>query len=571
MFVLQIFVMRNGALESVEMACGDRIVVGQGHADVPLPGASAAVALTLDGENIVATPLSASVRVDGDLIVGAVTVSAASELCLGEVAVKVRRPVVARAVPHAVELSAGADGALAVTVADAATPMPIPVLDEPAAATLPFAALLDEDDEDDEAREDEAPDWSLVAALARTAEGSKGPLVEVLQSVGDRVLEHVLLDGDDTFTVDRRALVRRRARGGCELLLPPGAAARCRRGGDLTDVLAGPTALTLALEPGDAATVRAGDSVLLVRFANRPRAVWSAAERAAARAEQRVQAWCASAGLALSSALAGTLWLLEFRDRELSVPLDDDEVTQWPDVVLEMREPVRPPERHDEPTAVPDLPPSRPAPQASQKTAGRPSTTKAQSVLDVAAGLPTLRSNRAVDAALANMRAPLPGRPGGLILAAQIARGPGAGSTIGGSGLSTVAGTQGLAAGAGGMSQGEARAIGGTVRRGQLRDLKLQEEQGLSREQILKVINSNVGKIQACYERGLRDDPSIAGRVQVAWTIAPSGEVTGTRVQTSTLGAPAVERCILEKIELWHFPASKGRSQVVFPFSFAAL
>jgi hypothetical protein len=104
-----------------------------------------------------------------------------------------------------------------------------------------------------------------------------------------------------------------------------------------------------------------------------------------------------------------------------------------------------------------------------------------------------------------------------------------------------------------------------------LRDLKLQEEQGLSREQILKVINNNVGKIQACYERGLRDDPSIAGRVQVAWTIAPSGEVVGTRVQTSTLGAPAVERCILEKIELWHFPASKGRSQVVFPFSFAAL
>ena len=568
MFVLQIFVMRNGALESVEMACGDRIVVGQGQADVPLPGASAAVALSLDGERIVATPLSASVRVDGDLIVGAVTVSAASELCLGEVAVKVRRPVVARAVPHAVELSAAADGALAVTVADAATPMPIPVLDEPGAATLPFAALLDEDDE---AREDDAPDWSLVAALARPAEGSKGPLVEVLQSVGERVLEHVLLDGDGTFSLDRRALVRRRARGGCELLLPPGAAARCRRGGDLTDVLAGPTALTLALEPGDAATVRAGDSVLLVRFADRPRAVWSAAERAAARAEQRVQAWCASAGLALSSALAGTLWLLEFRDRELSVPLDDDEGTQWPDVVLEMRDPLRPPERHDEPTAVADMPPSRPAPQVSPKTAGRPSTTKAQSVLDVAAGLPTLRSNRAVDAALANMRAPLPGRPGGLILAAQIARGPGAGSAIGGSGLSTVAGTKGLAAGAGGMTQGEARVIGGTVRRGQLRDLKLQEDQGLSREQILKVINSNVGKIQACYERGLRDDPSIAGRVQVAWTIAPSGEVAGTRVQTSTLGAPAVERCILETIELWHFPASKGRSQVVFPFSFAAL
>ncbi|MCC7070448.1 MAG: AgmX/PglI C-terminal domain-containing protein [Deltaproteobacteria bacterium] len=570
MFVLQIFVMRNGALESVEMACGDRIVVGQGHADVPIAGAGASVALTLDGERIIATPMAAAVRVDGEVATGPVTVSAASELWLGDVSVKVRRPVVARATPPAVELGGGADGALAVTVAEATAPLPITVPEEhvAAAATLPFAAFVDDDEVADD---DDEPDWSLVEALARPAEGTKGPLVEVLQSAGERVLEHTLLDGDAAFLLDGRALVRRRARGGCELLLPPGAAARCRRGGELTDVLAGPTPLTMTLEPGDAATVRAGDAVLLVRFAARPRTVASAAERLAARAEQRVQAWCASAGLALSGAFATTLWLLEYRDRELAVPLDNDDITQWPDVILEMKEPLRPVERHDEPMPTEEPAPTKAPRAASPKRPAQAAAAKPTTVLDIAATLPVIKTNRAVDAARENMRAPLPGRPGGLIIGAQIARGPGAGSTIGGSGLSTMAGTKGLAAGAGSMTQGEARAIGGTVKRGQLKDLKLPEEQGLSREQILKVINANVGQIQGCYERGLRDDPSIAGRVQVAWTIAPTGEVTGTRVQTSTLGAPTVERCILDKIELWRFPASKGRSQVVFPFSFAAL
>ncbi len=571
MFVLQIFVMRNGALESVEMACGERIVVGPAAADVPIRGASATVALALDGERIVATPLSSSVRVDGEVVHGPVTVSAASELCLGDVAVKVRRAAVARAAPPPVVLGGGglADGALAGTVADEPVAlMPTTVPDEPAIAVAPFTALVDDDEV---AEDDDEPDWSLVEALARPTDGTSGPLIEVLRSAGERVLEHALLDGDDGYAFGGRGRVRRRARGGCELVLPPGAAARCRRKGELTDVLAGDAPLTLALDPGDAATVSAGGAVLLVRFADRPRALWGAAERLAARAEQRVQAWCASAGLALSGAFAGTLWLLEYRDRELTIPLDDDDITQWPDVIIDMADPPPPPE--PQPVAEPT-----PAPPTGPAAAPRPRTTTAKQpaeqgkrVIDVVGKLPVLKTNRAVDAALANMRAPLPARPGGLIIAGQIARGPSGGSSIGGSGLATGAGVQGLAAGAGTLGQGEARAIGGTVKRGQLRDLKITDEQGLSREQILKVINANVGKIQACYERGLRDDPSIAGRVQVAWTIASSGDVTGTRVQTSTLGAPSVERCILEKIEQWRFPAAKGRSQVVFPFSFAAL
>lgn len=581
MFVLQIFVMRNGALESVEMACGDRIVIGPGQADVPIVGAGATVVLTLEGERIVATPLSPAVRVDGEVAVGPVTVNAASELCLGDVAVKVRRPVQVRATPPAVELgTAGGDAALAVTVADAlviapaaeavtvAVTVPVTVPEAASAAPLPFTDLLDAYADDDE--DDDEPDWSLVETLARPSDGAKGPLVEVLHSAGERVIEHALLDDERAFAFGGRALVRRRARGGCDLVLPPGAAARCRRGGELTDVLAGPTPLSMALEPGDAATVKVGDAVLLVRFAERPRTVWSAVDRLALRAEQRVQAWCASTGLALSGAFAGTLWLLEYRDRDLAIPLDDD-IECWTEVVVEMKEPPAPPERQPGPTPLADAAPTRAATPASPTSPARPSPSKAPSVLDVAAGLPAIKSNRAVDAALANMRAPLPGRPGGLIIAAQIARGPGTGSTIGGSGLPTGAGTKALAAGAGDMTRGDARAIGGTVKRGQLRDLKLQEEQGLSREQILKVINANVGKIQGCYERGLRDDPSIAGRVQVAWTIAAGGDVTGTRIQTSTLGAPSVERCILDKIEQWQFPASKGRSQVVFPFSFSAL
>lgn len=569
MFVLQIFVMRNGALESVEMAAGDRIVVGPHDADVPLAGTGgAAVALALDGERLVATPLSRDVRIDGEVAAVATAITSASELCLGAVAVKVRRPAAVRAAPATVEL--GEVAALPATVPDAPLlVLATTVVEEPEPAPTPFACLVD----DDEQVEDDEPDWSLVEALARPTDAAKGGLVEVIRSVGERVLEHVLLDVGEEFALGGRPLVRRGNHGGCDITLPPGAAARARRGAELTDALAGPTPLSLALASGDAATVRVGPSILLVRFAERPRIAWSAAERLARRAEQRAQAWCASAGLALTSAWAGTMWLLEFRDRELAMPIDDDDVTQWPDFEMEMKRP--PPKQEPVVEPTPEVSPgAAPAPAR----AARPKSPKAlgpdrpRSVLDVAAGLPAVMTNRAVDAALANMRAPLPGRPGGLIIAAQIQRGPGSsGSTIGGSGLSTMAASQALAHGAGALAPTEARAIGGTVGRGKLRDLHLADEQGLTREQILKVINGHVGKIQSCYERGLRDDSAIAGRVQVAWTITPAGEVAVTRIQTSTLGSASVEQCILDSIDSWRFPAARMRSQVVFPFSFSAL
>ncbi|MBI1949130.1 MAG: AgmX/PglI C-terminal domain-containing protein [Deltaproteobacteria bacterium] len=570
MFVLQIFVMRNGALESVEMACGDRIVIGPEGAEVPLAGAGgAAVALTLHGERIVATPLSGAVRIDGEVAEQVTAISASSELCLGAVAVKVRRPSVARAAPATVEL--GEATARAATVPDAPVlVLATTVVEEPEAALAPFACLVDDGEAEEE---EEEPDWSLVDALARPLGAARGGLVEVIRSEGERVLEHALLDGGEVFALGGRALVRRLDKGGCEITLPPGAAARARRGGELTDVLAGPTPVSLVLATGDAATVRVGAAVLLVRFAERPRVFWSAAERLARRAEQRAQAWCASAGLALTSAWAGTMWLLEYRDRELAMPLDDDDITQWPDFEMEMKRP--PPEVEPVPEPMPEpTPGAEPAParELRPKSPKAPAADRPKSVLDVAAGLPALKTNRAVDAARANMRAPLPARPGGLIIAGQIERGPGTSAgSIGGSGLNTAAGSQALAKGAGALTRGEGRAIGGTVGSGKLRDLRVAESDGLSREQILKVINAHIGQIQSCYERGLRDDPGIAGRVQVAWTITPAGEVSVTRIQTSTLGSAAVEQCMLDRIGHWRFPAARTRSQVVFPFSFSAL
>jgi TonB family protein len=72
-----------------------------------------------------------------------------------------------------------------------------------------------------------------------------------------------------------------------------------------------------------------------------------------------------------------------------------------------------------------------------------------------------------------------------------------------------------------------------------------------SPDAIHEVLLSHVPAIRYCYERELKRDPELKGKIVVRITIAADGSVSGAEIVSSTLNSERVERCILARIRLW--------------------
>jgi hypothetical protein len=157
-------------------------------------------------------------------------------------------------------------------------------------------------------------------------------------------------------------------------------------------------------------------------------------------------------------------------------------------------------------------------------------------------------------------------------------RGTGAGGAdtgralIGGSpGLGTIGkgggrngGTGAYGEHAGGLARRQARAPaiidGGAAVRG-----------GLDKEIVRRVVRKHLNEVRFCYEQSLARRPALAGRVVASFTIAPTGRVLASLLQSSTLSEPTAEACIVSAIRRWDFPAPEGGGVVVvtYPFQLA--
>ena len=120
--------------------------------------------------------------------------------------------------------------------------------------------------------------------------------------------------------------------------------------------------------------------------------------------------------------------------------------------------------------------------------------------------------------------------------------GAGGGGVRGGKGDGTGAGSGG---GAGGSSQREG---GGKASR--------------SIEEIKLVFERNKGAIYAIYNRALREDPALHGKVVLELKIAPSGEVLDCKIVSSELRATELESKLLARIRQFNFGA-KDVAQIV--------
>jgi len=90
----------------------------------------------------------------------------------------------------------------------------------------------------------------------------------------------------------------------------------------------------------------------------------------------------------------------------------------------------------------------------------------------------------------------------------------------------------------------------------------------LSSSQIKSTILKRIPQVRACYERELKKNSSLAGKVLATWTIRPDGSVGSTRIKRNTTGSRALLPCITKAVSSWRFPASKSSADVEYPFVF---
>lgn len=74
-------------------------------------------------------------------------------------------------------------------------------------------------------------------------------------------------------------------------------------------------------------------------------------------------------------------------------------------------------------------------------------------------------------------------------------------------------------------------------------------------EEIELVFDRNKGAIYALYNRALRDNPELKGKLVLELTITPAGDVSDCRLVSSELGDADLERKIVARVRLFRFEA----------------
>ena len=74
-----------------------------------------------------------------------------------------------------------------------------------------------------------------------------------------------------------------------------------------------------------------------------------------------------------------------------------------------------------------------------------------------------------------------------------------------------------------------------------------------SREEIELVFDKNKGSIFALYNRALRRDPTLQGKIVLELTIDPSGVVTACSVVSSEISDSEMERKLVQRVKMFRF------------------
>ena len=172
----------------------------------------------------------------------------------------------------------------------------------------------------------------------------------------------------------------------------------------------------------------------------------------------------------------------------------------------------------------------------------------------------------------------------------SIGFGPGTGTGVGeGTGTGTTRGSKGKGSGGGGNVDGDFVTNKGPIDTGKERPggtcvgsgctgaapkavaVKMEEAtgdfNGLSKEEIDRVVKARAGVFRACYQKELNRSPGLGGKLIIHFVIGADGTVKNSATQGGSLRNEGVESCVKGNIMRLKFPA-KGGAIVNYPFVF---
>jgi protein TonB len=220
-------------------------------------------------------------------------------------------------------------------------------------------------------------------------------------------------------------------------------------------------------------------------------------------------------------------------------------------LMLEKREPPPPPPppKEEPKPEVKKEPKPEPKPVDRQQEARKKAAVAG--LLPFKDELADLRDNRMVDIATANRPLTDVVHAGDMAQRSLITSKVGQGS----GGINTAQLSRGFGGGGGGLAGRSTTTVSSGIANGEPKAVRSGSGQkaSRSREEIELVFDKNKGAIYALYNRALRDNPALQGKVVLELTIAPWGEVTNCRVVSSDLNDPELERKLIARVKLFRF------------------
>ncbi|HEX9972787.1 MAG TPA: AgmX/PglI C-terminal domain-containing protein [bacterium] len=89
-------------------------------------------------------------------------------------------------------------------------------------------------------------------------------------------------------------------------------------------------------------------------------------------------------------------------------------------------------------------------------------------------------------------------------------------------------------------------------------------------ESVMQVVLSRQGRIMYLYEKYLKRNPNLRGKISIEFTISANGFVASARIKESTINHPELEQDILNLIKHLKFdPIPSGDVTIITPFQFS--
>jgi TonB family protein len=220
-------------------------------------------------------------------------------------------------------------------------------------------------------------------------------------------------------------------------------------------------------------------------------------------------------------------------------------------LMLEKKPPPPPPPPPKKEELKPEAKKTEPKPEPKPVDRTQEARKKAQMALMPLDELADLRDNRMVDIALANRPLTDAARAGDMTTRSLVTSKVGQGS----GGINTATLSRGFGGGGGGLQGRSTTQVTGNLGNADGKAVRSGSgsKASRSREEIELVFDRNKGAIYALYNRALRDNPALQGKVVLELTIAPWGEVTACRVLSSDLNDPDLERKLIARVKLFRF------------------